>query len=604
MLFIVPGNHDLKRICEKKCAGHDGVKKYYKNDKDVIEGFWGKDSSYNQPFWTCVFKDYLEGLSRIYPETGFSKPIFQSHDGLLPGDFLARIPADGFGNIGIIGLNTAALHFSEQAKSYLDIKLEQLQRLLCNQSDDATYDQWFKNNELNLFMTHHPSEWLSDYGKDQYKSIINVGKIHIHLFGHQHGNTITKIEDESCVYLQASSLFGEEYWYDGTSQNPVKNPRSHGFTAGVITKNEQEINLRIWPTKGIKQNNGKWTFVYDEHLNDKKSVISEGPYDKTDGGTKPIVLLKLTSGTKGGGDSVGKFTPSIDSKEITTNNKNSQRLQQNVSSELSKSTEIADCLFGLLTSKGYTGRNESGSMAQALFTWSEDPYDINSQAIGIFVDLLEYFNTQYKADEEKYLTIWNRVQEIVGWLLLLLVDEKWLDEEGLLDVKLKLTIKVKSSLKTYGAQNVLFSRIVMKSSKPFKRHWLLDNEKIDRLESGWSDKQRIEDLLTIIWNHYDLRDGEKIEAPQKFDERILDKIRGRIDAEKGRNVPVYLPVKENGCEQIMQELAKKLDNLPIMLVESTEKTKQLIISEEKLDGMLGGLFSLMPENRSKKNVNR
>ena len=102
-------------------------------------------------------------------------------EGMLPGDFSSVVTKDGI-SLGVVGLNTTFLQLTgDDYAGRLDIHVRQL-----ISACGGSVEDWRRDLDAVLLLTHHPPEWLHESAKGQYTEIYELGKFHGHFCGHLH----------------------------------------------------------------------------------------------------------------------------------------------------------------------------------------------------------------------------------------------------------------------------------------------------------------------------------------------------------------------------------------------------------------------------------
>jgi hypothetical protein len=251
LLLPVPGNHDLVRPATDARVS---ALKTWDRDQDVRSAFWRSGSEY-QALVKQAFDNYLTWSRQLE-----ARQSAAWRDGMLPGDFCTRV-----GALGVVGLNSAAIHFSDQFKAgTLLLGVEQLQAML---SDPPA---WMAENKATLLLTHHPPEWLNKRSTTAFKEeIAPPGRFALHLYGHLHepGARWTRIGGGvQARQFQGASLFS-------IVELRRKVQRIHGYSAGRITL-EPELRLEVWPRRAMVFSNGKRAMILDPSFELDRSTQS------------------------------------------------------------------------------------------------------------------------------------------------------------------------------------------------------------------------------------------------------------------------------------------------------------------------------------------
>lgn len=253
-LFAVPGNHDLVRPASGN--SHAMALRSWWANSEVRSTFWKDPKGDLRKTVDEFFSNYSKFIAEL---PSFGIPTVQIKEGLLPGDSSAIIKK-GSNQIGLVGLNSAFLHFfDEDVDPSLDVHARQLMSVTNDNPDD-----WVKKNCANLLITHHPLSWLHSEGKTHFQSEINPpGRFSAHLFGHMHQNDVQSIAmggSRERRSIQAPSLFGLRKLRNSSVE------RSHGYSASKLTIGETACIMRIWPRTTQVVGAGARRFVPDTRL--------------------------------------------------------------------------------------------------------------------------------------------------------------------------------------------------------------------------------------------------------------------------------------------------------------------------------------------------
>lgn len=259
ILLTIPGNHDLIRPSTNKA-------------EVVALKHWESDISIRSEFWDNKKSDYRKLINKAFlPYVNWTKnhPFPKPKDiaaGILPGDFSTIIEKDDV-TVGIVGLNSTFLQLTGgDYKGKLAINASQMVGV-CGDN----YNNWFKNNTVNLLMTHQPVDWLNEESRDEFEGEINkAGRFVAHMFGHMHEPQTYANANGGAKpkrYWQGASLFGLEYYGEGN-----KIQRIHGYSIGRINFKENDAELLLFPRKAVKHQAGHMHLAPDHSL----SLSSEG----------------------------------------------------------------------------------------------------------------------------------------------------------------------------------------------------------------------------------------------------------------------------------------------------------------------------------------
>jgi len=268
VLLAVPGNHDLIRPKAKTKNAAVHSLRTPGRFQEIAEDFWEEKSQYRQAL-KRIFANYCQWwATRPHCE---NQAIYDSPG--LPGDFSTTFVTDGDHKIGILGLNTAFLHMSDDIKAgHLACDLRQFHEA-CEGGDGVV---WAKKHDVCLLMSHQGPDWFDEPSRTKEYSAINpAGRFAVHLFGHMHKETLRGFSQgggSTVRRWQGNSLFGMEHYGDQKQEE-----RRHGYSAGTIIFDGDHVLLRHWPRAAVRDDVNGWRFVRDE-INCK--LID-------DGGTKP-----------------------------------------------------------------------------------------------------------------------------------------------------------------------------------------------------------------------------------------------------------------------------------------------------------------------------
>lgn len=237
-LFTVPGNHDLFRPDQKDAAAK--ILSLWGNDQDVINEFWNEPDNQYLKLVRKSFLHYENWLDKIN-STGI--PFAPITKGILPGDISSNIEINNI-SVGLVGLNSSFLQISGN-NYFKKLALSARQLNAVTNNDPPS---WCNKNEVNFLVTHHPTAWLNKESQSEFNSeIYPSGRFTAHLYGHMHEAELTNQSyggSEARKTFQSASLFGLEHT-DG------KLLRSHGYSVGQISFDDNEVTWKLWPRKGI-----------------------------------------------------------------------------------------------------------------------------------------------------------------------------------------------------------------------------------------------------------------------------------------------------------------------------------------------------------------
>ncbi len=234
ILIPVPGNHDLERpdLTTAQAIVAD-------IENPALAGtFWSAASHPHRQAIADAFKNYSQWTAALPFRT-----LPNTHAGLLPGEFAATVPVNGF-NIGIMGLNTAFMQLTPGDYSG---------RLLVNGSQVTILQprpgEWERKHDLRFLLSHHPPECMSAPAlKTLEMDIAPAGRFHLHLFGHLHENRAIGQAVGGANprrHWQSASLFGLKKFVGGTTGEL---DRQHGYMIGKFELGADGVGgLTMWP---------------------------------------------------------------------------------------------------------------------------------------------------------------------------------------------------------------------------------------------------------------------------------------------------------------------------------------------------------------------
>ncbi|MFA5962508.1 MAG: metallophosphoesterase [Sphingomonas sp.] len=248
-LMTIPGNHDLVRPDPLNPAAL-ALAQYW-SQSSLRERMWDADQPY-LAFLKSVFEAYSGWRARAISRGVHLAPAVE---GLLPGDasYVIQTPT---GEIGLVGLNSTWLQLGGgDYKGGLHVDARQLLAVTEGRPDD-----WLRDNEINLLVTHQPATWLHADSPASWDNDINPsGRFDAHLFGHMHEPDILTTAHgggPTRRHVQAASLFGLETYGDGST-------RIQGYSADTIIVEDAERTLTTWPRRLIQVSDGRMKLVPD-----------------------------------------------------------------------------------------------------------------------------------------------------------------------------------------------------------------------------------------------------------------------------------------------------------------------------------------------------
>jgi len=449
-VFFVPGNHDLTRIVEpkdmekKQCKRniHDLIKFWFSDDKSLFSDFFNaSDQCFYRDAVEKVFSEYMQFIKQR------QNPGVSINSGILPGDFSATIGNDDL-KIGLVGLNSSFLHLeSGDFQGRLDLDMRQL--LGCVNYPTVEINDWFDKHDVAILLTHHPRSWLNPANKDTHNQIFAPGQFGLHLYGHAHFQEYNDIflqgETENLKQIQSSALFSrEEYeiWEHGTLKE--KRPRIHGYSSGILYKEEQKIFFRLWPRSIEITNSGSQFF-------EKARGVVACP-EKNDEGTAPVpVTCCRKQGSSGSPHSSGSTQELVETElnsiqsrvcmEIATCLEDSgiedfkKQLQKQIRRRWDKSVETAFDIGKVMVTP-LSGQNKPAleRVIPALKVARDETIKatLNTGA----------------PDAGNTLAIGNMSDNLLGWIMHLTVNPDWLEKNFL-------TLKTNTSAASIDVQSAL-----------------------------------------------------------------------------------------------------------------------------------------------------
>lgn len=261
-LVAVPGNHDLARPGASKSQAL--VLKDWWNQKDARKATLTDPSSEYRQLLRDAFAAFTNWKAAAKAS---GLPLAQETPGLFPGDFSTTITTPA-GRLGVVGLNSAWLQLDGgDFREKLSVEVQQLLEVTASDPDN-----WRKQHDRSVLVTHHPSDWLHPEALDLWWSDINpTYGFDAHLFGHMHDPDVISLASGGSQprrFIQAASLFGLEKYED-------KVTRINGYSVGALDLNG---SLRVWPRINKKMKSGDWRIVADAELDleDDESFLQEG----------------------------------------------------------------------------------------------------------------------------------------------------------------------------------------------------------------------------------------------------------------------------------------------------------------------------------------
>jgi Calcineurin-like phosphoesterase len=244
-IFLVPGNHDVQRTVALKSSPVRRLLDDLRSGREKLD-----NALANKVDWAMLTKgirNYLE----------FAKAFGPTKDGEL--FWVHGLPSRGI-NIRIAGLNTALLSADKYDKGKLQLGQRQIYKALIPYAD--------KSNEVEIWLSHHPFDWLGD-GKNASDY---VRKADIHLCGHIHeasSESLRRGGGKDFVQVVSGAAHG-----DPADEHKAT---GHGYNFGAIgALASGQLVLRVWPRVWVQD---RTEFLMDIPKTDKGKQFAEHPLD-------------------------------------------------------------------------------------------------------------------------------------------------------------------------------------------------------------------------------------------------------------------------------------------------------------------------------------
>ena len=286
VLIPAPGNHDLARPSEA--------------DARAIRDVFASRGAGAPRLWSAAqsgVRERLEACFAGYERWLRDHPLPFPTDwkgGVISGDRAAVVVRGGI-SLGVVALNSAYLHFGDDAEGKLHVDLRQLEALVGEQPAP-----WFAAHDFTVLMTHHPPSWLSPVAARTLAEEIQVGqRFSLHLHGHTHVGAHRTAPGSTGIrhLLEGRSLFGAEE--DG-------HPRMHGYGIGrfMVEEEGDEVRRRVefWTRTGWSDGQG-WRFGSDREESGRWRVVLELGKGRARGERGDSAAPRLV---KGLGDAAGE----------------------------------------------------------------------------------------------------------------------------------------------------------------------------------------------------------------------------------------------------------------------------------------------------------
>jgi len=586
-LLVVPGNHDLKRPGSMD-LGCKSLTKLWHTDDDIREAIWKKQK--NHDCWKTIetaFANYckwLKAVYKVFPKPPGMKP------GLLPGEFAVSLAKDSF-QIGVVGLNTAFLQLTEgDFKGKLDAHPAQITELL-----GQNYQDWEGEHDACFLLTHHPMDWLSKEGKEHFESVIAPpGRFALHLFGHQHDPGLDYIQLGGSPNTRRTacgcSLFSIEKYVDW--EKNIQVDRRHGYSAGCLELSDNGISMRLWPRSVVKKQDGLWVFEKDTTF-----------YTKENDGTEPVQLESKRK--KGPHVIVTKKEDGL----IETLPAGSDDIRALVSGNIRK-------LLGNERMKRFSEiLREHLQEKKIVFLSTETEGLVEGvMQIGVVEAILALkqtvrdFSREVAHEDKKHgliLSTWQDAVSVVGWLVLLCVDEAWLEKEKTGTVTLEIPVKSEAGVE------IVVARLNRDKAKLSVEESELSVEVVGQnrincnpwtyIEQGPDAGEWVSFIKKALWLKIFKKEVPKETA---FTTGMNEQLNARLKMKSLLKEPHYLTLKKSAGKPgfkhqltdplVLTPLMKDLPDLKLMVLDAGEGKEILLVPEEDLNACLLEFFESEP----------
>ncbi|MBW5440553.1 hypothetical protein FXB41_39050 [Bradyrhizobium canariense] len=250
-LLVIPGNHDVSR--PTMSSQYRTLKRWWDDAEVQAEFFASTDNEYRQAI-SGTFAPYSAWLERFTRANDF---LLRGTDGILAGDQSIMLDINGV-KVGFVGLNSTWLQIDGadyQGELHVDVR----QLLAVTGGDPGA---WTKQNELNLLVYHHPTDWLHSKSLLSWNSeIAPPGRFDVDLFGHMHEPSSVSTSfagSRARVLLQGASTCGLRYIAGNHSIE-----RIHGYCLVSYQNLERKRSLKAWPRRLYPLQDGSSRFNPD-----------------------------------------------------------------------------------------------------------------------------------------------------------------------------------------------------------------------------------------------------------------------------------------------------------------------------------------------------
>ena len=206
-LLAVPGNHDL--VCPRQWSpARECLASLHEKPKQIASALWAEkpknDNKELRKFIDDCFKNYQawwNSHAARWPAGLANKD--------LPGEFVATFPTTSGMKLGLMGLNSAVLHFRDIKRELPSLWIDE------RQFYRAGGTEWCEEHDVRLLVTHHPREAIHESNRQTFlSSICSTDQFDLHLCGHEHLANWKKDSERGMQWKQCvvnSALFAREH---------------------------------------------------------------------------------------------------------------------------------------------------------------------------------------------------------------------------------------------------------------------------------------------------------------------------------------------------------------------------------------------------------
>lgn len=554
LLLPVPGNHDLVRP-DKNDDSFQVIRDKWETDESIRNRIWNKQTDTST--WKLLqgaFTNYMTWWRGYKPfeASPFPRPV-GIKEGLLPGDFAFTFKKEGK-SIGIIGLNSALLHLGDESCGKLELHAAQL-RTLC----DVSYQKWFDGHDACFLLTHHPVSWLSPRGKEAFTNeIAREGRFLLHSCGHLHENGYAEWSEGFHAAkrrtLQGTALFSKEpYTYVKDGKSTPMTERRHGYSAGKLIFEPGAIRMTIWP----RTVNKKLDFVVDTDLCEK--------------GEKAEIMIPV--------ERIIPPPPSGTDEEIR------QLIKEKISALLALSGMEIFCRYLIEAVEEIKEKSCSREELAGLLV-NENIRDAIVLLKLTFKKVKDFAETDRTAPLP--VKIWEKTVEILGWLILSLVDREWLDKnKGLRDKENKIFRLEIAARGVIGIEAAVSALEVKPAEYELdKEGRVCSKKKIgeDFLEAGFDPGDIVEGIKREIYKVLFKRDAPRVYTA-KEDKELNALLDFRNRCKEHHYLVIGKNLKETG-KGICDKLLSALPALNVVWLQMEGDNNVLILTEESLNSYI------------------